>query len=254
MPGNILVVVELVSYIHEEDWAKFYSTVATSMDNGSKVIIISCLKNSKRLGTVEPIFLNTLPYEEFSYLFKTLAFGSANPAQHPRLARIADELAREFQSEWSIATANLFADIMRRNLNVHFWLCILSGLRRVVERNLSLFGEHPKLLTRRHHQIGVTDLVLHPMDSPLWVVYSCTSGSSRTEVTVERELLPRVWFADLVMDPGVRPQGDFNVVVWESRLPPYTSFVHFATSGNGAPGVAQQSTPLSGRKRAEVPL
>ena len=254
MPGNILVVVELVSDVHEEDWAKFCSTVATSMDNESKVIIISRLKNSERLGTVEPIFLKTLPYEEFSYLFKTLAFGSANPAQHPRLARIADELAREFQSEWSIGTANLFADIMRRNLSVHFWLCILSGLRRVVERNLSLFGEHPKLLARRRHQIDVTDLVLHPMDSPLRVVYSCTSGSSRTEVTVERELLPRVRFGDLVMDPGVRPQGDFNVVVWESRLPPYTSFVHFATSGNGAPGAAEQSTPLSGRKRAAVHL
>ncbi|VAH20843.1 unnamed protein product [Triticum turgidum subsp. durum] len=254
MSGNILVVVELVSDVHEEDWAKFCSTVATSMDIGSKVIIISRLKNTERLGTVEPIFLKTLSYEEFSYLFKTLAFGSANPAQHPRLARIADELAREFQSEWSIATANLFADIMRRNLSVHFWLCILSGLRRVVERNISLFGEHPKLLARRRHQIDVTDLVLHPMDSPLRLMPFCTSGSSRTEVTVERELLPRVRFGDLVMDPGVRPQGDFNVVAWESRLPPYTSFVHFATSGNDAPRVAQQSAPLSGRKRAAVPL
>ena len=92
------------------------------------------------------------------------------------------------------------------------------------------------------------------MDSPLRVVASCTSCSSHTEVTVERELLPRVRFGDLVMDPGVRPQGDFNVVVWESRLPPYTSFVHFATSGNGAPGAAEQSTPLSGRKRAAVHL
>ncbi|KAM3411555.1 hypothetical protein ACQJBY_003303 [Aegilops geniculata] len=254
LPGKILVVVELVSDVDEEDWAKFCSTVATSMDNGSKVIIISHLKNSERLGTVEPIFLKTLSYEEFSYLFKTLAFGSANPAQHPRLARIADELVREFQPEWSIGTANPFADIMRRNLSVHFWLCILSGLRRVVERNLSLFGEHPKLLAQRRHQVDVTDLVSHPMDSPLRVVASCTSGSSRTEVTVERELLPRVRFGDLLMDPGVRPQGDFNVVTWESRLPPYTSYVHFATSGNGAPGVAQQSTPLSGRKRPAVPL
>ncbi|KAF6996678.1 hypothetical protein CFC21_012990 [Triticum aestivum] len=253
MSGKILVVVELVSDVKEEDWAKFCSFVV-SMDSGSKVIIISWLKSTEQLGTVEPIFLNTLSYEEFSYLFKTLAFGSANPAQHPRLARIADELAREFQSEWSIGTANPFADIMRRNLSVHFWLCILSGLRRVVERNLSLFGEHPKLLARRRQQIDVTDLVLHPMDSPLRVVYSCTSGSSRTEVTAERELLPSVRFGDLVMDPGFRPQGDFNVVSWESRLLPYTSFVHFVPNGNGAPGVAEQSTPLSGRKRRAVPL
>ncbi|KAM3405138.1 hypothetical protein ACQJBY_007931 [Aegilops geniculata] len=254
LPGKILVVVELVSDVDEEDWAKFCSTVATSMDNGSKVIIISCLKNSERLGTVEPIFVNTLSYEEFSYLFKALAFGSVNPAQHPRLAQIADELAREFQSEWSIATANLFADIMRRNLSVHFWLCMLSRLRRVVERNLSMFGEHPRFLVQRYHQIDLTDFVLHPAASPLRVVPSYTSGSSRTEVRTERESLPRVRLGDLVMDPGVRPQGDFNVVSWESRLPPYTSFVHFATSGNGAPVAAEQSTPLFGRKRAAVPL
>jgi hypothetical protein len=42
MPGGkILVVVELVADVDEEDWAKFCSAVATSMDSGTKVIIIS---------------------------------------------------------------------------------------------------------------------------------------------------------------------------------------------------------------------
>ncbi|XBJ26477.1 hypothetical protein VPH35_003886 [Triticum aestivum] len=241
MSGKTLVVVELVSDVEEEYWAKFCSFVV-SMDSGNKVVIISRLKSTERLGTVEPIFLSTLSYEEFSYLFKTLAFGSANPAQHPRLAWIADKLAREFHSEWSLTAANIFADLMRRNLNVCFWAGMLSRLRRVVERNLSMFGEHPR------------DFVLHPAASPLRVVPSYTSGSSRTEVTTERESLPRVRLGDLVMDPGVRPQGDFNVVAWESRLPPYTSFVHFVPNGDGAPGVVEQSTPLSGRKRAAVPL
>uniref|UniRef100_A0A452ZH48 Rx N-terminal domain-containing protein n=2 Tax=Aegilops tauschii subsp. strangulata TaxID=200361 RepID=A0A452ZH48_AEGTS len=118
--GKILVVVELVSDVDEDDWAKFCLAVATSMDNGSKVVIISQLKSTERLGTVESILLNTLSYEEFSYLFKTLAFGSANPVQHPRLARIADELAREFQYDSSLGAAILFADLMRRNLSVHF--------------------------------------------------------------------------------------------------------------------------------------
>ncbi|KAF6985446.1 hypothetical protein CFC21_003307 [Triticum aestivum] len=253
MSGKTLVVVELVSDVEEEYWAKFCSFVV-SMDSGNKVVIISRLKSTERLGTVEPIFLSTLSYEEFSYLFKTLAFGSANPAQHPRLAWIADKLAREFHSEWSLTAANIFADLMRRNLNVCFWAGMLSRLRRVVERNLSMFGEHPRFLVQRYHQIDLRDFVLHPAASPLRVVPSYTSGSSRTEVTTERESLPRVRLGDLVMDPGVRPQGDFNVVAWESRLPPYTSFVHFVPNGDGAPGVVEQSTPLSGRKRAAVPL
>ncbi|VAH08987.1 unnamed protein product [Triticum turgidum subsp. durum] len=254
LPGKILVVVELVPDVDEEDWAKFCSSVATSMDSGSKVIIISRLKSTERLGTVEPIFLNNLSYEEFSYLFKTLSFRSANPVQHPRLAWIADELAREFHSEYSLGDANIFADLMRRNLNDRFCLGMLSRLRKAIERNLSMFGKHPRSLFQRRHQIDITEFLLHPAASPLCIVPSCTSGSSRTEVAVGREFLPRVRLGDLLLDPGVRPQGDFNVVAWESRLPPYTSFVHFATSGNGALGAAEQSTPLSGRKRAAVPL
>ncbi|XP_037472795.1 putative disease resistance protein RGA3 [Triticum dicoccoides] len=257
LPGKILVVVELVSDVDEDDWAKFCSAVATSMDNGSKVVIISRLKSTERLGTVEPILLNTLSYEEFSYLFKTLAFGSANPAQHPRLARIADDLAREsreFHSEYSLCDANILADLMRRNLNNRFWFGMQSRVRKTVEKNLSMFGAHPRLLAQRRQQIDITDFVLHPAASPLCIVPSYTSGSSRTEVVVGREFLPRVRLGDLVMDTGVRPQGDFNVVAWESRLPPYTSLVLFVPNGDGAPGVVEQSTPLSGRKRATVPL
>jgi hypothetical protein len=247
LSGKVLVVVEVVSDVAEEDWAKFCSTLA-SMDRGSKVIIISQCKSLEKLGTVKPIFLNTLPYEQFSYLFKTLAFGSADPAQQPRLARIADELAMELQSDWSLVAANLFADVMRRNLNLHFWLCTLSRMRRFVERNLSMFGEHPQLLVLTRHQIDVSDFFLHSA-SPLHIVPSCTTGSSRTEITEERQLLPNVRLGDLLADPGARPQGDFNVVSWESRLPPYTSFVHFVP--NGAPCVAQ-NTPLSGRKRKYI--
>ena len=248
LSGKVLVVLELVSYVDEEAWAKFCSSLA-SMDRGSKVIIVSRCKNSEKMGTVKPIFLNTLSYDEFSYLFKTLAFGSADPAQHPRLARIADELARELQSDWSLGAANWLADVMRRNLNLHFWLSMLSRMRRVVERNFSMFREHPKFLVQKGHQVNVSDF-LHPA-SPLHIVPCFAAGSSRTEVTDERESLPKVRLGDLVVDPGVRPRGDFNVVTWESRVPPYTSFVHFVTSG--APGVAED-TPLSGQKRPAVLL
>ncbi|XP_020158244.1 uncharacterized protein [Aegilops tauschii subsp. strangulata] len=254
MSGKILAVVELVAEVDEEDWAKFRSTIATSMGDGSKVIIISRLKSLERLGTVEPIFLNSLSYEEFSYLFKTLAFGSADPAQYPRLTRIADEFARELQSEWSLVATNILADVMRRNLSVHFWLRVLSNLRRLVERNFSMFGEHPKDLLQRRHQVDVTDFVLHPAAPPLRVVPSRARGSSGTEVAVEREALPRVRLGDLVMDPGVQPQGDFIVVSWESRMPPYTSFVHFVPNGDCAPGVVGQSTLLSGKKRPALSL
>uniref|UniRef100_A0ACD5T8S9 Uncharacterized protein n=1 Tax=Avena sativa TaxID=4498 RepID=A0ACD5T8S9_AVESA len=247
LSGKVLVVVEIVSDVDEEAWAKFCSTMG-SMDRGSMVIIISRSKNSEKLGTVKPIFLNTLPYEEFSYLFKTLAFGSADPAQRPRLARIADELAREMQSDWSLLAANLLADVMRRNLNLHFWVSMLSRVRRFVERNFSMFGEHPRLLLQRRRQIDVSDIVMHPA-SQLRIIPSCAAGSSRTQVTEERAFLPKVRLGDLLVDPGIRPRGDFNVVSWESRLPPYASLGHFVP--NSAPGVAKE-TPLPGRKRKSI--
>jgi hypothetical protein len=249
LSGKVLLVIELIAHVDQEVSAKFCSTLA-SMDNRSKVIIVSRSKSSEKLGTFKPIFLNTLPYEEFSYLFKTLAFGSVDPSQHPQLARIADEVAREMQSDWSLVAANLLADVMRRNLNIHFWLCMLSRMRRFVERNFSMFGEHPRLLVLRCHQIDARDFFLHP-SSPLLILPSCTTGSSRTEITEERQLLPNVRLGDLVVDPGARPQGAFNVISWESRVPPYTSFVHFVPSC--APGVAED-TPLPGRKRSAVHL
>jgi hypothetical protein len=244
LSGKILLVVELVSDVDEDNWIKFCSTVAT-MDSESKVIVISRLKNSEQLGTVDPIFLNTLPYEEFCYLFKTLAFGSVDPTQHPRLARIADELARELRSDWSLMTANLFADLMRMNLNIRFWLSMLSGLRRVVERNFSVFGEHPKFLIQRRHQVDVTDFLSHPA-SPLRIVSSSITGSSQTEITEERELLPKVRLRELMVDPGIRPQGDFNVVTWESRLAPYTSYLCWT--------FPPEDTPVPGRKRPAMHL
>jgi hypothetical protein len=122
---------------------------------------------------------------------------------------------------------------------------MLRRMRTIVERNFA-FVEHPKFLVQRCHQVDVSDL-LHPT-SPLRIISSCTS---RTEITEERELLQKVRISDLVVDPGVRPQGDFNVVSWESRVPPYTSFVHFVPSG--APGVLED-THLSRRKRPAVLL
>uniref|UniRef100_A0ACD5T8T5 Uncharacterized protein n=1 Tax=Avena sativa TaxID=4498 RepID=A0ACD5T8T5_AVESA len=244
LSAKVFLVVELVSDVDEEAWAKFCSTLA-SMDRGSKVTIVRRSKNSEKLGTVKPIFLNTLAYEEFSYLFKTLAFGSTDPAQNLRLARIADELARSLQSDWSLVAANLLADVMKRNMNLHFWLGMLRRSRRFVWRNFSMFGEHPQLLVRRRHQVDVSDFVL-PSASPLRILPSCAAGSSRAEVTEERKLLPKVRIVDLLVDPGVRPQGDFNVVSWESRLPPYNSFVHFVPNG------VAEDTPLPGRKRKSI--
>ncbi|KAM0853807.1 hypothetical protein ACQ4PT_050836 [Festuca glaucescens] len=240
-----LLIIEFVSDVGEieKDWSRFYSALA-SLQSGSKVVILSRHKNSEKFGTVKPIFLNPLSYEEFSYLFKTLAFGSANQLEYPRLVRIADEFARELQSDWSLITANLLANVIRRDLNACFWLSILSRLRRVVETNLAMFGEHPKLLLERGHEIAVTDLVLHP-SCPLHLVWGITN-----DVPMKKKP-SKVTFHDLLIDPGAGRKVESGLLTWESRLPPYTSFHHFVST------CAQDmlgDTLLSRRKRRGVPF
>ncbi|KAE8788991.1 hypothetical protein D1007_36851 [Hordeum vulgare] len=233
--GRILIVVEIFSDVDEKDWTTFYSYVAT-MAGGSKVIILSRLDKMKKFGTVNPIFLNALTYEEFSYLFKALAFGSANPVEHPQLVQIADRFARELQSRWSILAANLFADVMRTNPNVHFWLSILSRCRRLVDRNLTMFGEHPKLRLEKGLPIDVTDMVLRPA-SPLQFIWNSSNNVPAKE-------LPQVTFTEMLVD--LRPKMQATVVRFESRIPPYTTFDHILSS-------YAQDTPLPGTKRRGVP-
>ncbi len=79
-----LFVIEFTADIDDENWKKFYVS-CTHMGRGSKIIIISRTERISRFGTVRPIHLNSLPLEEYSYLFKVLAFGSTNPKEHPQL-------------------------------------------------------------------------------------------------------------------------------------------------------------------------
>ncbi|KAF0916308.1 hypothetical protein E2562_005911 [Oryza meyeriana var. granulata] len=88
-----LVVVELVSDdINDEAWRRFCS----SIDSGcSKMIVIGRVETISRLGTTQAIKLKRLRRHEFWYFFRTLAFGSANPEEHPELLRISRKIAHK---------------------------------------------------------------------------------------------------------------------------------------------------------------
>ncbi|KAL6642545.1 hypothetical protein ACP70R_020726 [Stipagrostis hirtigluma subsp. patula] len=255
MEGKTLIVVEFVSCMNEKVWAEFYSSLS-NMKKGSKVIIVSKLRNIENFGTVKPIFLNALTYEEFSYLFKTLAFGSANPAEHPHLVRIADEFSKELQLRWSLLTANVVADAMRLNLKVQFWLWMLQSCRRAAERNISLFGKLPKILTEQGHHVDMTDFELSPA-APLYLSWSRIADPSM------KKELPKVTFEELLVDPpsgkplvdtNVTPKrGEFTIITWESRIAPYTSFVAHHIVQNIDQDMPEEA-PLSGRKRQGVPI
>jgi hypothetical protein len=139
LPGRTLVVVEFVSGVDGDDWTEFYSSVR-SMGRGSKVIILGRDEKLEKLGTVKPISVNCLPFEEYRYLFKTLALGSSDPADHPRLAAIVEEFA--ILVGGSLISANLIAYAMRMKQDAHFWLCKMNHVRTIFKLNMSRFGLH----------------------------------------------------------------------------------------------------------------
>ncbi|KAM0870090.1 hypothetical protein ACQ4PT_040242 [Festuca glaucescens] len=239
MLGEILVVVEFVSNVDDKHWQTFHSFLK-SMARGSKVIIMGRLQILARFGSVKPFFLNTLPYEEFWYLFKVMAFGSANPIEHPHLIDIAEEFSKELHKEGSLGVASSFTDVLRNNLSVKFWLCLLNKGRRVIEKNISAYGVHLNILMEQSHPVDITDFASQPLRI---IPYT-------GKVPMKNEL-PKVTLGELLVDPSIRPKGEFSLLSWKSRIPPYKSFAHFAQN---IVKDMSEVTPLSGRKRRGVSL
>ncbi|EMS61773.1 Putative disease resistance RPP13-like protein 1 [Triticum urartu] len=237
---RMLVVIEFAFDISDDDWKKFHS-VFIGMDRRCKIIIISRLQSLARFGSVKPIFLSVLSYDELRYLFKTLAFGSVDPAQHPPLVQVADEFAKVLHgTPGALVATNTFADVLRRNLNVQYWRCVLEKRKIMVKRNLSMYGGHPSMLIGEGHPVDITDFALHPLSMTRYTI----NGSTKKE-------LPCLTFGELIADPSARPKQDFVLVSWESRIPPHNSFAHFVTSHAED---THEGRALSGRKRRGVSI
>ena len=94
-----LFVIEFTFSVDEESWRKFYHRASNLMKGtSSKVVLISSLKEATRLGTTNPITLMPLPPELFWYFFKTIAFGSADPKEHPRLVYLVMQVVVVWQN------------------------------------------------------------------------------------------------------------------------------------------------------------
>ncbi|KAF2912513.1 hypothetical protein DAI22_10g016900 [Oryza sativa Japonica Group] len=217
-----LIVGEFFTDIDEDDWVKFYCTVSQMTDRGSKVIIISRIGKLARFGTVKTVRLNSLSQEEYSYLFKMLAFGSIDEKDHPKMAMVANDLAVVLGG--SLITANVVADLLRRNHDFQLWNSVLQRFKEMVKSNLSKYGEHPKDIIEKEHPIDITRF----------------GSSYRTRLhlmppRVERDdspnrKKPSLLFRDLIAGCAAIPDGDFELVTWESRIPPHTKYVQSAVA------------------------
>ena len=133
------------------------------------------------------------------------------------------------------------ANILRRDLSVRFWLSMLNRYRNVAKINLSMFGEHMSIRFRIRYPIDFTDFLPSPA-APLYLM------PPRTEAEVLGRKLPKIRIGDIIANPSLRPKGDFDLVTWESRIPPYTEFCYHV------PSCAQQQPKTTLRRKRDATI
>ncbi|TVU35284.1 hypothetical protein EJB05_17168, partial [Eragrostis curvula] len=136
--GRSLVVIELDGEMEEETWRRLYSSATRATEHGSKIIVTSRSEKITCFGTAQALRLKPLPEEAYWYFFKTLAFGSANPDDQPKLASLGMEIAPMLKS--SFLGANLVGGVMRANQNAQFWRWLLQCFNDITSKHLLLFG------------------------------------------------------------------------------------------------------------------
>jgi len=211
--GRLLVVVELDGDLSEEALNRLYSASKQHVPRGSKIILTSRFNSIVKFGTTKPLNLKYLSCEAYWYFFKTLTFGSRDPEMHPRLTHLAMEIAREKAS--CLFGAHTVARLLRDNFNGLFWSKVLAFSRCFIKQRISRFGQHPidplgeNILEHFGRMAAPSEAV---------VVYHQHQRSSEEEV-------PRIRLDDVIFG-SVKPHGKVEVLVWQSHIPPYYSYVY----------------------------
>jgi hypothetical protein len=206
-----LVVVSVPGDIDEEAWRRLYLASATEFANNGKIVITSQSNQVMSFGTTQPLLLNFLADEAYWYFFKALAFGSADPGEHPKLVAIAMKIAMATKTagaEGSFLRVNFVTTMLRTNLNVGFWNKVLAyATDHYIQRNF-LFYERPDKwqLTNRH----------------IYVEH-CAFHNFRASAPDEK--IPSVKFIDILFGRVKCCVGRHEVLVWKARLPPHKNYI-----------------------------
>jgi hypothetical protein len=209
-----LVILELAEdeVPDEGRWRKICSS-AFCMAAGSKIIVTSRSEAIRKLGTEHALSLKHLNQEAYWYYFKTLAFGGANPDEHPKLVSIAMDICAE--EKGSFIGANIACGLLRANLDARFWCGILQNMREYTEKHRILFGEHPHDLLQKNRHVYLWRLA---ETSKVFVSYGCYQACPAQEV------LSRMTLQE-VLSGRPAPRGRFEALAWRSQIPPCYSYL-----------------------------
>ncbi|CAL4894574.1 unnamed protein product [Urochloa decumbens] len=211
---RLLIVIELIEDVDEEAWKRLYSC-ERSMAQGSKMIITSRSENIVRFGTTKPLRLKRLPVEAYWYLFKTSAFGSDDPGDHPKMASIAMDMADAMRG--SFVFASMGADLLRANFDARSWSRVLTRLRQYLQKNASLIGEYPDDVKVKDCPRFSWSVIKEKPDKYFMLHDIYQRGSTHREV-------PPISLSDLLAGRA-QPPGKYEILFWKSRIPPYFNYM-----------------------------
>uniref|UniRef100_A0A0E0C7C1 Disease resistance N-terminal domain-containing protein n=1 Tax=Oryza meridionalis TaxID=40149 RepID=A0A0E0C7C1_9ORYZ len=216
-----LAIIELVAEMDDETWRRILQSLRSGdhVAPVSKIIITSRSNKIATFGTTKALHLDFLPKEDFWYFFKTVAFGSTNPEEEPKLASICMEIAAVLNG--SFMGLNIVASILNSNLSAQFWYSLLKRLKFFTYRHIHLLGEHPRDLYNANS--GRTYIWMHENyfgDSDL-VTYNYYQVNSARLNGLQTVLTSRD-----ILTGTVKPQAaKYEVLEWQSSIPPYYSYI-----------------------------
>uniref|UniRef100_A0A0D9WUX5 NB-ARC domain-containing protein n=1 Tax=Leersia perrieri TaxID=77586 RepID=A0A0D9WUX5_9ORYZ len=220
---RILIIIELTKEIDEGVWRRLYSASRNHVASSGKIIVTSRSENIASFGTTPALRIKFFSQEAYWYFFKVRTFGSMDAKDHPILASVAMEVARELNE--CLMGANIYSALLKTNFNVQFWRRALVRIREFVKLNVLLYGasffDDPWQATgpsyiRRVNKIKSEYVVMldnyQTCSAPNMVL--CRSNNVHSE-----DELPMMSMQELLFG-SVRPQGKFKVLAVRSHLPP----------------------------------
>ncbi|KAJ1287443.1 hypothetical protein BS78_02G010100 [Paspalum vaginatum] len=211
---RVLVIVELVGDLTEDAWNRLHYASKRCVPRGSKIIVTSRSDKIVRFGTTRALTLKYLPLEAFWYFFKTLVFGSVDPETHPRLVRLAMEIARMLHSSFNGAL--VMSSLLRDNFDARFWRRFLGFYRGLTQKHVSEFGARPSHLLNRNRPTRVWSMSGTSEDLVVHRQYQWSSAVEAPEIRLEDVMLGSV---------TLTPRQKFDMLLWKSRIPPFYSYV-----------------------------
>ncbi|CAL4964390.1 unnamed protein product [Urochloa decumbens] len=237
------------AYEEEEQWRRLLASLRHRAHRESKIIIISGAEKHSSRGTVPPIRLRAPRREELWYLFKALAFGGADPEERPDLVGIAMALFKSIPDLARFDVVNKLGVALRADLNARFWRRVLKMVVGVTQLQLGAAPGGPHLPEdNTGYYYPRMPVMRGAARAP------CLFYDRRKSTRMLGSKLPEVTMFEVVQGVVPGEKKRFDVLVWQSRIPPYASYVATCDMERAAQVAEVGKKQIVNKRRRDQPV